>query len=101
IEGGTISGKIAKQVYAEAKSSGKSPATIVEEQGLSQVVDSGAIEAEVKKVLDGLASQVAEYRAGKASLMGFFVGQVMRATRGKANPQAVNDALKKLLDGEA
>ncbi len=97
VEDGTISGKIAKQVYAESKESGKAPAVVVKEKGLSQVVDTGAIEAEVKKVLDGLAPQVAEYRAGKTSLMGFFVGQVMRATRGKLNPQAVNEALAKLL----
>jgi aspartyl-tRNA(Asn)/glutamyl-tRNA(Gln) amidotransferase subunit B len=99
VEDGTISGKIAKQVYLAAKESGKAPSDIVQEKGLAQVVDTGAIESEVKKVLDGLGPQVAEYRAGKTSLMGFFVGQVMRATRGKANPQAVNEALSKLLDG--
>ncbi len=101
VEDGTISGKLAKQVYGEVKASGKAPADVVKEQGLAQVVDTAAIEAEVKKVLDGLAPQVAEYRAGKTSLMGFFVGQVMRATKGKLNPQAVNEAIAKVLAGGA
>jgi aspartyl-tRNA(Asn)/glutamyl-tRNA(Gln) amidotransferase subunit B len=99
IEDGTISGKIAKQVYAEMKTSDASPAAIVEAKGLAQVTDTGAIEAEVQKVLEGLLPKVAEYKAGKTSLFGFFVGQVMRATKGQANPQAVNDALRKLLGG--
>jgi aspartyl-tRNA(Asn)/glutamyl-tRNA(Gln) amidotransferase subunit B len=78
---------------------GKEASVVVEEKGLKQVSDSGAIEAEVDKVLQAYADKVAEYKGGKDKLFGFFVGQVMKATGGKANPGVVNEVLKKKLGG--
>ncbi len=95
----TISGRIAKDVFAEMLACGKSAAAIVEEKGLRQVTDTGAIEQAVDAVLAKEAAKVAEYRAGKEKLFGFFVGQVMKATQGKANPGLVNELLKKKLAG--
>ncbi len=97
IESGVISGKIAKTVFEEMISSGKPPRSIVEEKGLVQVTDTEAIAEVVKQVLADNAKEVADYRAGKTKLLGFFVGQVMKATRGKANPKIVNEVLKKIL----
>jgi aspartyl-tRNA(Asn)/glutamyl-tRNA(Gln) amidotransferase subunit B len=99
IEKGTISNKIAKTVFDEMWKSGKAPETIVEEKGLVQVSDTGAIEAIIDEVLAKEAGQVAEYRSGKDKLFGFFVGQVMRASKGKANPALVNELLQKKLQG--
>ncbi len=96
---GTISGRIAKDVFALMVESGKDAGTIVAEKGLRQVTDSGAIEAAIDQVLAANSDKVADYRAGKDKLFGFFVGQVMKATRGKANPAAVNELLKKKLAG--
>ncbi len=96
---GTISGKIAKTVFDEMAVSGQSPADIVKARGLVQVSDSVAIEAAVDQVLAAAPDEVARYKGGQAKLMGFFVGQVMKATRGKANPQIVNEILKKKLEG--
>ena len=79
--------------------SGKTPAAIVAERGLVQVTDSGAIGAAVDRVLADNAAKVAEYRSGKEKLFGFFVGQVMKATEGKANPQQVNELLRDKLKG--
>ena len=78
---------------------GKEPAVIVQEQGLVQVSDSGAIEALVDEIIAANADKVAEYRSGKDKVFGFFVGQAMKATQGKANPQLVNELLKKMLVG--
>jgi len=94
----TISGKIAKDVFAEMYASGKNPAAIVEEKGLKQVTDTGAIEALVDEVIAENPDNVAQYRAGKDKLFGFFVGQVMKKSQGKANPGAVNKLLKEKLD---
>jgi aspartyl-tRNA(Asn)/glutamyl-tRNA(Gln) amidotransferase subunit B len=99
MEGGTISGKIAKTVFDEMWKSGKEPAVIVQEQGLVQVSDSGAIEAIIDEILTREAGQVAEYRSGKDKLFGFFVGQVMKASKGKANPTVVNELLLGKLKG--
>jgi aspartyl-tRNA(Asn)/glutamyl-tRNA(Gln) amidotransferase subunit B len=99
IEKGTISVKIAKTVFDEMYKTGKEPATIVQEKGLVQVSDTGAIEAIIDDVLSKEAGQVAEYRSGKDKLFGFFVGQVMRASKGKANPALVNELLLKKLNG--
>jgi aspartyl-tRNA(Asn)/glutamyl-tRNA(Gln) amidotransferase subunit B len=99
IEGGTISGKIAKTVFDEMWQSGKAPAVIVQEQGLVQVSDSGAIESIIDEILTREAGQVAEYRSGKDKLFGFFVGQVMKASKGKANPAVVNELLLSKLKG--
>jgi aspartyl-tRNA(Asn)/glutamyl-tRNA(Gln) amidotransferase subunit B len=96
---GTISGRIAKEVFAEMMASGAHPAAIVEAKGLRQVTDSGEIEAAIDAVLAAQADKVAEYRAGRDKLYGFFVGQIMRATQGKANPALVNQLLKQKLAG--
>lgn len=92
-----ISGKIAKTVFDEMIKSGKSPKAIVEEKGLVQVTDASAIEAIVDQVIADHPDETARYREGKTKLMGFFVGQVMRASKGKANPQLVNKILKEKL----
>ncbi len=94
----TISGKIAKTVFEEMARSGKSASQIVEEKGLVQISDSGAIEDIVSSVVDANPAEVQAYRNGKTKLLGFFVGQVMRATRGKANPKLVNEILKRKLE---
>lgn len=89
----TISGKIAKQVFEIMFETGEKPADIIESRGLKQVTDMGAIEQVIDKVIAANADKVAEYRSGKDKLFGFFVGQVMKESQGKANPQAVNDLL--------
>jgi aspartyl-tRNA(Asn)/glutamyl-tRNA(Gln) amidotransferase subunit B len=94
---GTLSGKLAKEVFEAMVETGKSPGAIVEERGLRQVTDTGAIERAVEAVLAANADKVAEYRAGKEKLFGFFVGQVMKAMQGKGNPALVNEALKRKL----
>ncbi|MCK4388960.1 MAG: Asp-tRNA(Asn)/Glu-tRNA(Gln) amidotransferase subunit GatB [Desulfobacterales bacterium] len=97
IDSGVISGKIAKIVFDEMVSSGKPPETIVQEKGLVQITDTDAIAEVVKQVLTDHAKEVSDYKAGKMKLLGFFVGQVMKATRGKANPKLVNEILKKMI----
>lgn len=99
LEDNTISGKIAKDVFAEMYQSGKMPSVIVEEKGLKQVTDTGAIEALIDEVIADNPDQVAAYRGGKDKLFGFFVGQVMKKSQGKANPAMVNDILKAKLAG--
>ena len=97
IDDGTISGKIAKTVFLEMWKSGKKADRIIEEKGLRQVTDSGAIEKVVDEIIAANPEQAAQYRSGKEKVFGFFVGQVMKASKGKANPQAVNDILKQKL----
>ena len=97
IADGTVSGRLAKDVFAEMVGSGADPAAIVEAKGLRQVTDTGAIAAAIDAVLAANADKVGEYRAGREKLYGFFVGQVMRATQGKANPALVNELLQKKL----
>ena len=92
---GTISGTIAKQVFEIMLETGERPAAIVEEKGLKQTSDTGAIEAAVADVLARNADKVAQYKGGKEALFGFFVGQTMKAMQGKANPQVVNELVKK------
>jgi len=99
IADGTVSGRLAKDVFAEMVSSGSDPGAIVEAKGLRQVTDSSAIEAAIDSVLAAQADKVAEYRAGRDKLYGFFVGQIMRATQGKANPALANEILRKKLSG--
>jgi aspartyl-tRNA(Asn)/glutamyl-tRNA(Gln) amidotransferase subunit B len=99
IEDNTISGKIAKTVFDKMMESGKPAKQIVDEEGLVQVTDMGAIEAAVDAVIAANQDKVSEYRAGKDKLYGFFVGQVMKATGGKANPGLLNESLKKKLGG--
>jgi aspartyl-tRNA(Asn)/glutamyl-tRNA(Gln) amidotransferase subunit B len=98
IDQGTISGKIAKSVFEEMAQTGKPPETIVNEKGLVQITDAGAIDEVVSKVIAGCPTEVEAYKKGKTKLLGFFVGQVMKETRGKANPKLVNELLKKKLD---
>ena len=97
----TISGRLAKDVFAEMVASGADPGAIVEAKGLRQVTDSAAIEAVIDTVLAAQTDKVAEYRAGRDKLYGFFVGQIMRATEGKANPGLVNELLRKKLTGDS
>ncbi len=99
IDDKTISGKIAKDVFVEMFATGKAPAEIVKEKGLTQITDTSAIEKIVDEVIAANPKQLENYRSGKTALMGFFVGQVIKASGGKANPQAVNEILKKKLDG--
>ena len=96
---GTLSGTLSKQVFEIMLETGDDAGKIVEERGLKQTSDTGAIEAEIAKVMDANADKVAEYRGGKDKLFGFFVGQTMKAMAGKANPAVVNELLKKALDG--
>jgi aspartyl-tRNA(Asn)/glutamyl-tRNA(Gln) amidotransferase subunit B len=97
VSDGTISGSIAKQVFEIMLETGQGASAIVEEKGLKQTSDTGAIEAEVAKIMAANEDKVAEYRSGKDKLFGFFVGQTMKAMQGKANPQIINDLLKKAL----
>lgn len=99
IDNGTISGKTAKTVFNKMAETGKSPSKIVKEEGLVQVSDSGEIDKIVESVLSANPNEVDSYKAGKKKLLGFFVGQVMKQTKGKANPKLVNQALKERLDG--
>ncbi|GGD98834.1 aspartyl/glutamyl-tRNA(Asn/Gln) amidotransferase subunit B [Tsuneonella deserti] len=96
---GEISGGQAKEIYEIVLRTGREPAEIAETEGLKQQSDTGAIEAEIDKVLAANADKVAEYRGGKDKLFGFFVGQTMKAMAGKANPAVVNDLLKAKLAG--
>lgn len=95
----TISGNIAKKVFETMWQSAESADTIIEKQGLKQVTDTGAIEAIIDEIIAANMGQVEEYRGGKEKVFGFFVGQVMKASKGKANPAAVNELLKKKLQG--
>jgi aspartyl-tRNA(Asn)/glutamyl-tRNA(Gln) amidotransferase subunit B len=99
IEKGTISNKIAKTVFKEMIESGKAPQVIVEEKGLVQISDEGAIKAIVDKVVDANPQSVEDFRAGKDKAIGFLVGQVMKESRGKANPALVNQLLADRLKG--
>jgi aspartyl-tRNA(Asn)/glutamyl-tRNA(Gln) amidotransferase subunit B len=93
----TINGRIAKDVFEAMVETGKMPGDIVAEKGLRQVTDIGAITAAVAAVIAGNQDKVAEYKAGKEKLFGFFVGQVMKAMAGKGNPALVNEEVKKQL----
>lgn len=95
----TISGRIAKEVFDEMCETGKSAAVIVEAKGLRQITDESAILAAIDKVIAGNPGQVEQYKSGKQGVVGWFVGQVMKATGGKANPKMVNELLRKKLGG--
>jgi aspartyl-tRNA(Asn)/glutamyl-tRNA(Gln) amidotransferase subunit B len=97
IDNGTISGKIAKTVFEEIYRTGKDAEVVVREKGLVQITDSGAIEKAVDDIIAGNPQEVERYNAGEEKLIGFLVGQVMKKTKGKANPQMVNELLKKKL----
>ena len=98
IDDNTISGKIAKTVFQAIWNQEGSADDIIEKQGLKQVTDSGAIEKVITDIIAANPGQLEQYRSGKDKLFGFFVGQVMKATGGKANPAQVNELLKKHLD---
>jgi aspartyl-tRNA(Asn)/glutamyl-tRNA(Gln) amidotransferase subunit B len=98
IDDNTISGKIAKDVFSKMYSSGDGAEAIVEREGLKQITDTGAIEALVREVVAKNEKQVEQYKGGNQKIIGFFVGQVMKASQGKANPKLVNELLKSILD---
>ena len=100
IKEGKISGKIGKDVLDNMAETGQAPAQVIEEQDLVQISDTGELEGVVDGLLAEHPDDVAEYRAGKTKLLGFFMGQVMRATQGKANPKLVNELLRKKLAGD-
>jgi aspartyl-tRNA(Asn)/glutamyl-tRNA(Gln) amidotransferase subunit B len=97
IQAGTISGKIAKDVFEEMYRTGEKPGKIVKDKGWVQILDKGEIEKAIEKAMQNNPKQVEDYRKGKEKLFGFFVGEVMKFTRGKANPQLVNEMLKEKL----
>jgi aspartyl-tRNA(Asn)/glutamyl-tRNA(Gln) amidotransferase subunit B len=99
IDSGTISGKMAKEIIEEMYQTGKTAPAIVEEKGMVQITDEAALSGVIAGILEANPNQLAQYRAGKDKLFGYFVGQVMKATKGKANPQLINDLLKKMLAG--
>ena len=97
IDQNVISGKIAKTVFEEMAKTGKSPEEIVKEKDLVQVTDESAIEEMITKLLENCPKEVADYKAGKTKVVGFFVGRIMKETKGKANPEIVNRILKEKL----
>jgi aspartyl-tRNA(Asn)/glutamyl-tRNA(Gln) amidotransferase subunit B len=97
IEKKTISNNIGKQIIVDMMKDGTSASKIVEEKGLSQITDVNAIRKIVEEVVNNSPAQVEQYKSGKTNIFGYFVGQVMKATKGKANPQSVNEILKELL----
>ena len=99
IEEGTISGKMAKEILPEMYKTGFQPQKIIEAKGMVQITDEGELTKTITAIIDANPSQLTDYRGGKEKLFGFFVGQVMKVTQGKANPQLVNDLLKKMLAG--
>jgi aspartyl-tRNA(Asn)/glutamyl-tRNA(Gln) amidotransferase subunit B len=94
---GTISGKIAKEVFEAVWQSEGTVDEIIDKRGLTQISDSASIDKLVAEVVAANPAQVEQFRAGKEQVLGFLVGQVMKASRGKANPQQVNDALRRAL----
>ena len=98
IKDGTLSGKLAKEVFAKMFETGKTAEEIVEAEGLKQISDTGELEAIIADIVAKSEKQVAQYKGGKKNVIGFFVGQVMKATRGQANPKVVNELLRKALD---
>ncbi len=99
VDDGTISLKVARDIFPELYASGKEPEQIVKERGLTQVSDEGALLAMIDEIIEKNPAQVAQYRSGKEQVLGFFVGQVMKASGGKANPGKVNELLKRKLAG--
>lgn len=99
IKEGTISGKIAKDVFEEMYRSGERPGKIVKDKGWTQILDMGEIERAVKRAMEANPKLVEDYRKGKEKLFGFFVGEVMKETKGKANPKLLNELLRKKLKG--
>jgi len=99
VDASTVSVSGAKQVFEEVFLTGKDPGAIVREKGLAQVSDEGAIEEEIRAILEANPQQVQQYRDGQEKVLGYFIGQVMKATKGRANPRLVNEILRKMLKG--
>ncbi len=97
VDDGAISGKQAKDVYARIAGTDRSPEDVVRDLGMRQVSDASAIEAICRRIIEQSPKQAEQLRNGKTAVMGFFVGQVMKETKGSANPPLVNDIIKKLL----
>jgi Asp-tRNA(Asn)/Glu-tRNA(Gln) amidotransferase B subunit len=97
LDSGEISGKIAKTVFEEMCRTAEEPATVIKRMGLVQVSDEASLSAVIDRILALNPKQLAEYRSGKTKVMGFFVGQIMKETKGQANPQVVNELLQKKL----
>ena len=97
VDQGTISGKIAKTVFEEMIHTGRDPEGIIQEKGLAQISDTGKLEAQAREILAAHPKEVADYQAGKTKVLGFFVGQLMRQTKGQANPKLANEIFRKLL----
>ena len=97
INKGELSGKLAKEILPKMLETGDSPTAIMDREGLRQISDTGALEKIADEVLAGNPKQVDQYKSGKTAVIGFLVGQVMKATRGQANPAAVSEVLKKKL----
>ena len=98
IEDGTISGKMAKDIFDTMYETGGTPQEIIEKEGLSQISDPSALRAVARQVVLDNPKQAAQYRAGKTKIFGWLVGQVMKATQGKANPQLARDAIRGVLE---
>jgi aspartyl-tRNA(Asn)/glutamyl-tRNA(Gln) amidotransferase subunit B len=98
VDSGTITGPIAKEVFEKMYASGIAADAIVASEGLARIDDAGAVESAVRAVIADNEAAVAQYRSGKQQTFGFLVGQVMKATRGKANPALVNAAMRRMLD---
>jgi len=101
IQDGTINRKIAKDIFPEMIAEKKRAKDLIKQKGIRQMSDTSEIEAVVQKVLDDNPKEVERYRSGDNKLIGFFVGQVMKLTKGKANPKLVNDAIRKLIQDDA
>ena len=100
IEKGTISNNIGKQILIEDMiTNGEKASVIIERKGLSQISDESAIQEIVQKIVSSHPNEVESYRNGKTNLLGFFVGQVMKETKGRANPKTVNELVRKMLEG--
>jgi len=97
LEAGTISGKLAKTVFEDMVATGRDPEVIVKEKGLAQISDTGALEAAAQEIINAHPQEVSNYKAGKTKVMGFFVGQLMKKTKGQANPQLANEIFQRLL----
>jgi aspartyl-tRNA(Asn)/glutamyl-tRNA(Gln) amidotransferase subunit B len=97
VDRGAISGKMAKTVFEEMINTGREPEAIVKEKGLVQISDAGALEDQAREILAAHPKEVADYKAGKTKVLGFFVGQLMKKTKGQANPQLANEIFRKLL----
>jgi aspartyl-tRNA(Asn)/glutamyl-tRNA(Gln) amidotransferase subunit B len=97
VENGTISGKLRKAVFEETVATGRDPETIIKEKGLVQISDTGALEAAAQEIIEANPKEAGDYRGGKTKVMGFFVGQLMKKTKGQANPQLANEIFQRLL----